>query len=362
LLCPKRIQWTEASLSYLSSVHPARFAPRVEIPSSSIRGLHGAWDTPALRPRSQARHLPSSSSLPSILKARSRRASPPGVLWLRNNPYFAMAQEIISKKTRYEFREFLVGWTLREIEMEFDAADISCHPPEGLRLPTGARRSLVEQYYASLDLTKPADSKKLLAVYGNVLAKTEAQWPDIADRLAKWLSKDGFVFQNGRLEQKTGVLLIPHVKQIAAEFDANHMAEQIRRMESAVDSDPALAVGSAKELVETCCRTILSRRGIASDKDWDLPRLVKETAKTLKLTPDDIPESAKGAESIRRILGNLGAVSQGLAELRNLYGTGHGKEGKARGLSARHARLAAGCASSLTTFLFETHKERNSKP
>jgi hypothetical protein len=273
-----------------------------------------------------------------------------------------MAQEIIAKKTRYEFREFLVGWTLREIEMEFDAADISCHSADGLRLPTGARRSLVEQYYASLDFTRPADAKKLLTVYENVLAKTETQWPDIADRLARWLSKDGFVFQNGRLEQKTGVLLMPHVKQIAAEFDANHMAEQIRRMESAVDSDPALAVGSAKELVETCCRTILSQRSIASDKDWDLQRLVKETAKCLKLTPDDIPETAKGAESIRRILGNLGAVSQGLAELRNLYGTGHGKEGKARGLSARHARLAAGCASSLTTFLFETYKERDSKP
>jgi hypothetical protein len=64
-------------------------------------------------------------------------------------------------------------------------------------------------------------------------------------------------------------MLIPHVKQIAAEFDANHMGEQIPRMESAVDTDPALAVGSAKELVETCCRTVLNQRGIASDKDWD---------------------------------------------------------------------------------------------
>jgi hypothetical protein len=94
-----------------------------------------------------------------------------------------MANEIISKKTRYELREFLVSWTLREIEMEFDAADIPCHPPERLRLPSGARRSLVEQYYASLDLTKPADAKKLLTVYENVLAKTEPQWRDIADRL-----------------------------------------------------------------------------------------------------------------------------------------------------------------------------------
>jgi hypothetical protein len=270
----------------------------------------------------------------------------------------AMAQEIISKKTRYEFREFLVGWTLREIELEFDAADIPCHPPEGLRVHSGARRSQVEQYYASLDLTKHADAKKLLTVYENILVKTAAQSPEVATHLAKWLDKDGFVFQEGQLVQKTGVLLIPRIKEIAVEFDASHMAEPIRRMEGAVDSDPALAVGSAKELVETCCRTILRERAVAPDKDWELPRLVKETTKVLKLTPEDVSESAKGAESIRRILGSLSAISQGLAELRNLYGTGHGKDGKARGISARHARLAAGCASALTTFLFETHKER----
>jgi hypothetical protein len=69
-----------------------------------------------------------------------------------------MPIEIVSKKTRYEFREFLVGWTLRQIEMEFDAADIPCHSGEGLRLPDGARRSLVERYYASIDLTRPVRS------------------------------------------------------------------------------------------------------------------------------------------------------------------------------------------------------------
>jgi hypothetical protein len=270
-----------------------------------------------------------------------------------------MTPDIISKKTRNEFREFLVGWTLREIEMEFDAADIACRSEEGLLLPSGARRSLVERYYASLDLTTHADAVKLLAVYENILERTTAEWPDMAARLAKWLDKDGFEFREGRLVQKIGVLLIPQIKRIAVEFNASHMAEQIRRMESAVDADPALAVGSAKELIETCCRTILRERGVAPDKDWELPRLVKETARVLKLTPDDIPDGAKGDESIRRILGSLGTISQGLAELRNLYGTGHGKDGKAKGISARHARLAAGCASALITFLFETHKERN---
>jgi hypothetical protein len=56
----------------------------------------------------------------------------------------------------------------------------------------------------------------------------------------------------------------------------------------------------------------------------------------------------------KRLLSNLGTIGNGLAELRGLYGTGHGKHGKTSALSARHAKLAVGAAA---TFLFDTHKE-----
>ena len=38
--------------------------------------------------------------------------------------------------------------------------------------------------------------------------------------------------------------------------------------------------------------------------------------KELKLLPDDIPDQAKGVETIRRTLSNLGAIVSGLAEIR----------------------------------------------
>ncbi|MEO6863875.1 MAG: abortive infection family protein [Gemmatimonadaceae bacterium] len=85
---------------------------------------------------------------------------------------------------------------------------------------------------------------------------------------------------------------------------------------------------------------------------------MKETREALKLLPSDIPEEAKDAEAMKRLLGSLGAVAQGLAELRNLYGTGHGRSGKRRGIEPRHARLASGAAAALVTFLLETHWER----
>ncbi|HZZ30473.1 MAG TPA: abortive infection family protein [Phenylobacterium sp.] len=46
--------------------------------------------------------------------------------------------------------------------------------------------------------------------------------------------------------------------------------------------------------------------------------------------------------------------------MRNFYGSGHGQDGRARGLTPRHARLAVGAASTLALFLFDTHQAHKS--
>ena len=83
---------------------------------------------------------------------------------------------------------------------------------------------------------------------------------------------------------------------------------------------------------------------------------MKETTKLLKLTPNDIPNEVKAASSIRQILGSLSSVVQGIGEIRNEYGSGHGKDGKFVGLQPRHAKLAVGAASTLAIYLLETHE------
>jgi hypothetical protein len=147
------------------------------------------------------------------------------------------------------------------------------------------------------------------------------------------------------------------LKEHATVMNARHLAEQIRRLEASVESDPSLAIGTAKELIETCCKTILAERGKPVAGTQDVSTLTKATLKELKLVPEGIPEAARGAEVIKRLLSNLGTIGNGLAELRGLYGTGHGKHGSAAGLGARHAKLAVGAAATLVVFLFETHKE-----
>jgi len=154
-----------------------------------------------------------------------------------------------------------------------------------------------------------------------------------------------------------GKVNLEPLKQTAATFDARHLEEQIRRMEQCVQSDPALAIGTAKELIETCCKTILAQRGKSLPGKPDIPELTKATLKELSLVPDDVEDSARGSDTIKRLLQNLGTIGNNLAELRGLYGTGHGKHAHAGTLPPRHARLAVGAASTLATFLFDTHRE-----
>ena len=214
---------------------------------------------------------------------------------------------------------------------------------------SGQRRSLVERYYHEVDWLRWADVRKVLTVYENVLARLEDHAENGQEQaeksfksLLKWIERDGFRYENGKLNSVGKHHGLEHILDTVAGFDLPELHRQIQRMQTAVEDDPGLAIGTAKELVESVCKTILEQRQITFEDDADIGQLVKESRKALGLIPESIPNSAKGAESIRRLLSNLGNVAQGLGELRNLYGTGHGRGGATKGLSARHARLAVG--------------------
>lgn len=144
-------------------------------------------------------------------------------------------------------------------------------------------------------------------------------------------------------------------------LNAEYVSQQINLMESSIETSPHVSIGIAKELIETCCKSIFQERNEPFDKNWDLGKLMRETTKLLKLTPKDIPDEVKAASSIKQILGSLSSVVQGIAEVRNAYGSGHGKGGAFKGLQPRHAKLAVGAASTLAVYLLETHKLKKDK-
>jgi len=179
------------------------------------------------------------------------------------------------------------------------------------------------------------------------------------------LKHDGFqIFEEGGISgrpvfayRNVGVLGIPNLSSAKELLGADgHIAAEIARMERDVNNDPASAIGAAKNLAEACCKTILKERNASEPNNANLPNLIKSTYKVLSLTPDDIPNTAKAENAIKLLSNGLATATQGIAELRNLHGAGHGKAAGTKGLQPRHARFAAGAAATLAVFLFETHK------
>lgn len=138
--------------------------------------------------------------------------------------------------------------------------------------------------------------------------------------------------------------------------DHTALMDHLGAIERDLTTDPAGAIASAKELVESMYKLILDKRGIAYGND-DLPKLYKKVATELGLAKESVPDSAKGSEAAHKILGALNTAVYGLAELRNQIGRGHGRSSASPALD-RHARLAFNTAVSLTEFLYDTLQDR----
>lgn len=134
------------------------------------------------------------------------------------------------------------------------------------------------------------------------------------------------------------------------------MAQQVRRLRESVDKDPDLAIGTAKEFLETLCKAILAERHVSVAKDIEFPALVRTTQKHINLMPSYLGEQSQSVRSVAALLGNLSAIGHQMAELRNQFGTGHGRNADHIGLQKRHAKLAVGAATTLAVFLYECHE------
>lgn len=141
-------------------------------------------------------------------------------------------------------------------------------------------------------------------------------------------------------------------------FSSEYISTQLDIMLKMQEENPTEAIGKSKELIESCCKTILEKLEIEIDKKWDVVRLVDETVKLLKVTPRDISDNVPEATAIKTILGNLKNIAVNVATLRNAYGSGHGKTASYKGLEPRHAKLAVGSSITLVNFLWDSYERQ----
>ena len=149
------------------------------------------------------------------------------------------------------------------------------------------------------------------------------------------------------------------VENLKIRFSSEYMNSQLDLMKIMQSENPTEAIGKAKELIESCCKTILEDNNITINKKWNLVQLVDTTVKYLKVTPKDVSDSLPEADCIKSILHNLKLIAINISNLRNSYGSGHGKSASYKGLEERHAKLAVGSATVLVDFLWNTHERKH---
>ena len=264
-------------------------------------------------------------------------------------------RELIHRRTRTAFREHMVDYVLGAIKDMFENEGIACSPIEPNT--SGARRSLVERYYATVNWTDPSDVNKVLRVYEAVLAPYPEGDPV---GLIGYLIRDGYaVDDKGRIRNSLAINLATMPVHLLS--DASSIYEHMDRIGECTEIDPAQAISGAKSLIEATTKLVLRELGEPYDEKADVPALVKQVQVALKLHPDTLAPTAKGVETVRRILSNLSQVAVGVAELRNEYGPDHGRTSTVA-LSPRHAHLAVGCASTYCRMLLETLDARRNPP
>lgn len=147
---------------------------------------------------------------------------------------------------------------------------------------------------------------------------------------------------------------------LSALDDPGAIRDHLDRIERSLDDDPRLAVGSAKELVESTAKLVLKRSGVDYGKTDDLPSLVAKAHTALGINPKQVEDSAENAVGIRTLLGAVSRIGVGMVELRNQIGTGHGQAEVPTWVTPRHARLAVGSAHMWCQFVLETLEQRSS--
>lgn len=259
--------------------------------------------------------------------------------------------DLLPRSVRYAVRDAVGGYGLPVGRIE-DLFRMEGFEPAAdfVAKSSGARRATAEQFDAAIDFSSADQVERYLRVVARVLddldnddfrAKHEALTKELA---RSEIERD----ERGRLRLRRRPLAVSIA--VPVESDIRLQLERLERL----DQEPEEMIGAAKDLVEAVAKHVLDALGDPIPAGEDVVALSKAALTRLKLTPEGIAPTAKGAETMIRVLGSLGQVAGGIEALRHLYGTGHGRGRRTVGLQRRHAEFAARSAAAYAAFVLDT--------
>lgn len=262
--------------------------------------------------------------------------------------------ELIPRAVRLAVTDAVGGWGIYKVR---EIADLFMNQGFGRSRdyvgPGGQRRQEADAFQAEIDFSNPDQVARYLRVVEVILDDHDnPESQETRQRLLKTLARaDIYPDARGRLSIPGRPALDVHVAGLPHESGIRLQLARLARLEQ----EPEEMIGAAKELVEATAKHVLRETGEEVPSNADLPGVNKRALARLKLNPEAIAPTTKGAEVMTRILGGLAQSAGVLAELRNLgYGTGHGHDRRIVGIRRRHAEFAARSAIAYATFVLDT--------
>lgn len=107
-------------------------------------------------------------------------------------------------------------------------------------------------------------------------------------------------------------------------MDRAALGEQLKRLNSAAE-DPALLLGTAKDLIESIYKFVLEEIGTGVPPNANFPALQHLALERLNLLPQNVNADLPGGKELRMIYQAAQKQAGIINDLRNVQGTGHGR-------------------------------------
>ncbi len=174
---------------------------------------------------------------------------------------------------------------------------------EARQRPTTARK-LVDELLTALRLNN------LVGAHQADLSENEVKLRSALRRDGFSLTEDGKLQTLGAIDMSTG--------------GRKALDEQLARLRNAQD-DPALLIGTTKDLLESVGKFVLEEYSIDLGKSAPFGQIITLARERLEIKPSQADTSVQGFEAIRRIHQSAWQIAESIDDLRNLQGTGHGR-------------------------------------
>lgn len=195
--------------------------------------------------------------------------------------------------------------------------------------------------------------ERIVEIDSNLSSVSDSYAHDFLEKrqkLHELLGRYGLNYIQGGMVCKVGISSSSQsLDQILKSKNIPGIEIEFKRALAEIEKDPPASLTAACAIIESFCKVYIEERNLHAPKDATIKPLWATVAKDLGFDPSHLED-----DDLKKILGGLSSIVDGVGALRTHAGSAHGRGKKIYKIQPRHARLAVHAAHTLVLFALET--------